>query len=149
MSRVQFSNRKSTKHIVVHCAATKPSMNIGAKEIGQWHQQKGWLAIGYHYVIRRDGQLEIGRPREALGSHVRGHNDSSLGICLVGGIDDQGKPEDNFTAAQKVTLNGLLKELKSVHYPDAQIIGHRDLDPGKACPSFDVAKYLKAQPKDA
>ena len=27
-------------------------------------------------------------------------------------------------------------------YPDARIVGHRDLDDKKFCPSFDVRKYL-------
>ena len=57
------------------------------------------------------------------------------------GIDAKGKPENNFTPAQFESLRTLLDKLK-VDYPSAKIVGHRDLDPKKACPSFDVASWL-------
>jgi N-acetylmuramoyl-L-alanine amidase len=148
MARVKFVTRKTTKYIVVHCAATKPTMDIGVREIRQWHQQQGWLDVGYHFVIRRNGMLEVGRDLDAVGSHVKGHNHESIGICLAGGIDAQGTPEDNFTAEQYAALDGLIFKIKAEHYPDAKVIGHRDLDPGKACPSFSVAKWLQDKPKD-
>jgi N-acetylmuramoyl-L-alanine amidase len=139
-----FTPRKRTTHLVIHCAATKPSLDIGAKEIRQWHKQKGWIDIGYHFVIRRDGRIETGRPVDVVGAHVEGHNSTSVGICLVGGVSqaDANVPEDNFTGAQYVALAGLLKEL-IVKYPNCTIKGHRDF-PGvkKACPSFDVAAWL-------
>lgn len=141
MARVQFNKREVTKLIVIHCAATKPSMNIGLREIRQWHVQKGWLDVGYHYIIRRDGTVETGRPHDVVGSHVKGHNFESLGICMVGGIDDAGKPQDNFTDAQWAALK-VLHETVSGMYPHAKTVGHRDLDAGKACPSFSVAEWL-------
>ncbi|WP_337056748.1 peptidoglycan recognition protein family protein [Pseudomonas solani] len=138
---VQFKPRVTTKFLVVHCAATKPTMDIGLREIRQWHRERGWLDIGYHYVIRRDGTVEVGRPQNVIGAHVEGHNSESLGICMAGGIDASGKPENNFTAAQFESLRALLDKLKA-DYPSARIVGHRDLDPKKACPSFDVASWL-------
>lgn len=132
--------RKVTDYIVVHCAATKPSMNIGAKEIDRWHRQRGWLCIGYHYVIRRDGTLETGRPVDDAGAHVEGHNMHSVGVCLVGGISEKGKPECNYTEAQWKTLASLLKELTE-KYPTAKVVGHSDLNPNKACPVFDVTGW--------
>lgn len=146
MARVQFNKREVTNLIVIHCAATKPSMDIGLREIRQWHVQQGWLDVGYHYIIRRDGTVETGRPHDVVGSHVKGHNFESLGICMVGGIDDAGKPLNNFADAQWVALEGLVSEV-SVLYPNARICGHRDLDSGKACPSFDVATWLKSRTK--
>jgi N-acetylmuramoyl-L-alanine amidase len=92
--------RKKTDLLVVHCAATKASMDIGAKEIRRWHKDRGWDDIGYHYVIRRNGDVEIGRPENAVGAHVAGKNSTSVGICLVGGIDDAGKPKANFTKGE-------------------------------------------------
>ncbi|CBZ41994.1 amidase [Pseudomonas phage phi15] len=151
MAGVKFKERLSTKMIVVHCSATKASMDIGRKEIQMWHVQQGWLAIGYHLVIRRDGTIEQGRPHKAIGSHVKGHNSDSIGICLVGGIDDSGKPEDNFTDQQKAALSGLLWDMtqSGVTYGDTYkelpVVGHRDLDSGKACPSFDVKAWWAAQ----
>lgn len=148
MAGVKFKKRTATNLIVVHCAATKPTMDIGRKEIQMWHVQQGWLAIGYHFVIRRDGTVEEGRPHDVVGSHVKSRNADSIGICLVGGIDAQGRPEDNFTDAQKATLRALLwKMTQGVSHDGAYkglpICGHRDLDPSKACPSFDVKSWLE------
>lgn len=138
-----FSKRKTTDWLVVHCAATRPTQDIGAKEIFSWHRAKGYIAIGYHYVIRRDGTLETGRPDDVIGAHAVGANANSVGICMVGGVDDKLQPENNFTPAQFITLKSLLSTLKT-KYPTAQIIGHRDV-PGtkKACPSFDAKGWAK------
>ena len=116
-------------------------MDIGKKEIDTWHRQRGWLMIGYHYVIRRNGEVEVGRELEAIGAHVQDHNHDSLGICLVGGINDSGDPEQNFTEEQYNALATLLYQLKVV-YPDAQVKGHRNFA-AKACPSFDVEEWWK------
>lgn len=142
MPKVNFKKRPRTDFIVVHCAATKPTMDIGVREIRQWHVTKGWLDIGYHFVIRRNGTVEDGRPNDVIGSHVKDYNSRSLGICLVGGIDASGNPEANFTEAQMASLSLLLKATKR-QYPEAKIVGHRDLDSGKACPSFDVGNWLE------
>ncbi|HBO3276633.1 TPA: N-acetylmuramoyl-L-alanine amidase [Pseudomonas aeruginosa] len=141
MAGVKFKERSITKYLVVHCAATKPSMDIGLREIRQWHRQRGWLDIGYHFVIRRDGTVELGRPVNTIGAHVADHNYESVGVCLVGGIDATGAPENNFTDAQFKSLRELLDKLK-VDYPSAKIVGHRNLDRNKACPSFDVGSWL-------
>ncbi len=105
-----------------------------------WHKQQGWLDVGYHYIIKRDGTCEQGRPENVVGSHVKDWNDRSVGVCLVGGIDDKGKFAANFTPAQMSTLRGLLGELK-VAYPNADIKAHHDVAP-KACPSFDLQRWL-------
>lgn len=141
MPKVAFKKRTATNLIVIHCAATKPNMDVGVREIRQWHVQRGFLDIGYHFVIRRDGSVEQGREVDVLGAHVEGHNADSVGVCMVGGIDAAGKPEDNFTDAQWATLDRKVYELK-ILYPNAKVVGHRELNPGKACPSFDVQEWL-------
>ena len=141
-----FNTRERTDYIVVHCSATRPHQDIGAEEITKWHKAAGFKDIGYHYVIRRDGVLERGRPDEAVGSHVKGFNEVSVGICLVGGVkaDDPFKPDNNFTPEQFVTLKTLLTKLKE-KYPKAKIQGHRDFPKvGKDCPCFDVKAWVKA-----
>jgi len=134
---------KSYDYLVVHCAATKATMDIGKAEITQWHRERGFFDIGYHYVIRRDGTVEKGRPDTRPGAHARGFNHISLGICLVGGVAADGKtPEDNFTVAQYATLKTLLLDLLN-EYPEASIVGHRDLpNVNKACPSFEVSDFV-------
>lgn len=135
-----MATRKETKLIIVHCSATPPGMNIGRREINEWHLNKGWSGIGYHYVIRRDGSVELGRDIEEIGAHAEGYNSVSVGVCLVGGVNDKKIPEANYTEAQWKTLVTLLKKLKK-KYPSARIIGHNEVAK-KACPSFNVQKWL-------
>ena len=66
--------REETKYIVIHCSQTRPSQNIGAKEIDRWHRERGWLKIGYGKVIKRDGTVEQGRGDDEIQAHVKGYN---------------------------------------------------------------------------
>jgi len=141
---MNFKKRELTNYIAVHCSATGPHMDIGKAEIDRWHRAKNWLAIGYHYVIKRDGTVEEGRPDDVVGAHVADFNSVSVGICMVGGVskDDPNVPENNFTDEQFSSLQGLLVKLEE-KYPDAIIQGHRDFpDVKKACPSFDVKDWM-------
>jgi N-acetylmuramoyl-L-alanine amidase len=136
----EYQRRKNTNFLVVHCSATKPSQDIGVKEIREWHiKERKWTDIGYHYVIRRDGARELGRPTWAIGAHVEGANWQSLGICLVGGVDEAGQPANNFTPEQMTTLEQALTVLYQQYYGRAKVVGHHDFDGvKKACPSFDA-----------
>ena len=138
---------KNNDYIFVHCSATKPNLDVGAKEIREWHLNRGWRDIGYNYVIRRDGRIEGGRDldgdgdyMEEVGAHVRGYNSNSIGICLVGGVDWKGKPDFNFTHKQMAALYDLVYSMKK-KFPDALVLGHRDKDNKKACPCFDVKSW--------
>jgi len=133
----------SVKFIAIHCSATPPTQDIGAKDIDRMHRLRGFRCIGYHYVIRRDGTVETGRPLTEPGAHVENWNHCSWGICLVGGVDSKLKPEANFTPAQLATLSNLVSELLR-RAPHATVQGHRDFpNVAKACPSFDVAHWLR------
>ena len=133
--------------IVIHCSAVRPGQRSSAKKINDWHHDRGFQnGIGYHYVVRRDGSIELGRPLEMIGAHVVGHNRHSIGICYEGGLNSFGKDDDTRTPEQKVTLRKLLEELHR-KFPKALIVGHRDLNPGKRCPCFDVVKeYSDLEP---
>lgn len=139
-------NRAKTDFIAIHCSATRPSQDIGAADINQMHRKRGFACIGYHYVIRRDGKIELGRPQNQIGAHVENWNSVSVGICMVGGVSEKdiNVPENNFTDAQWLSLKALLAGLKK-DYPKAHIQGHRDFPKvAKACPSFDVKEWLAA-----
>ncbi len=139
----RFQNRAFTDHIVIHSAATKPTQNIGIETIRRWHKQRGFLDVGYHFVIRRGGQVETGRPVRALGAHASGFNARSVGICYIGGVDENNQPSANMTPAQDRALVSLLTQLRA-QFPEARIVGHRDLpNANTECPSFDVAGWLK------
>ena len=135
--------RQETSYIVIHCSQTRPSQNIGAKDIDRWHRERGWLKIGYGTVIKRDGTIEQGREDDEVQAAVKGYNHTSFNLCLVGGAkeEDWKIEDDNFTGEQFESLKKELTRLVQ-KYPDARIVGHRDLDDKKFCPSFDVRKYL-------
>lgn len=134
---------EDVKLIVIHCSATKPSQDIGVREINDWHQKQGWLKVGYHYVIRRDGIVEVGRHHEEPGAHASGVNQKSIGVCLVGGLDVAGQPENNFTPEQFAALKQVVIGLRQSFPNVTQVIGHRDVfGVKKACPCFDVKDWL-------
>jgi N-acetylmuramoyl-L-alanine amidase len=139
--------RQRTSNIVIHCSATRGIQDIGAREIRKWHVEgNGWADIGYHFVIRRSGRVEAGRPVDNVGSHVQGQNATSVGVCLVGGLNDKTfKPENNFTPQQWVSLKKLVSDLAK-KYPKAKVLGHRDF-PGvqKACPCFAAKAWAKKE----
>jgi N-acetyl-anhydromuramyl-L-alanine amidase AmpD len=133
--------------IYIHCSATTPGGWINsAKRIHSLHvDQNGWDAIGYHYVIKHSGKIEGGRPRNRTGAGVSGRNSDSIHICLVGGLAADYKPSGEYSDAQWSSLEDLVKALLDESVSDfgrAPVIkGHRDTDPMKACPCFDVANW--------
>lgn len=150
-----MADRKSTTAIVIHCSASRPSLDIGVREIRGWHLARGFKDIGYHVVIRRTGVIELGRPIPAIGAHVEGRNQDTVGVCLVGGLDDTGKAVMNFTPSQWAAL-AITRRFLSAVYPAAEWLGHRDLSPDldgdgavekhewlKQCPCFSVSDWLK------
>jgi len=130
--------------LVVHCSDSP----FGCVDvIDGWHRAppRKYVCIGYHYVIGNgfpystkdgyqidwDGFLETGREEHVQGAHVRGHNQTSIGICCIGG-QSYG---DWLTQAQNDTLIKLLAHL-TMKYPGARIVGHTELNPGKPCPNL-------------
>ena len=157
--------RTETKFIVFHTSATPADWNIGAAEILHLHTApkteeipwgiydlhgKAWSDIGYHLILPRNGVIELGRDLDAIGAHVKGYNRISIGICMVGGISEDGQPEDNYTDEQWRAADFLVP-LLAARYHVAEIVGHRDLSPDangdgvidrhdwlKLCPCFDA-----------
>ena len=128
--------------IIVHCSANKAGSALRLADIDRYHRSLGWKGCGYHFVIPADGAVEEGRPLSQVGSHCRGHNSHSIGVCYVGGLDARGNPADTRTEAQRVALRKLLERLHR-EFPKAVIVGHRDLDGHKACPCFDVVREYR------
>lgn len=119
--------------VILHCS---DSPFGDALLINEWHVERGWNMIGYHFVVlngvRRsknikndldDGKIEEGRPLSMQGAHCYGHNDS-VGICLIGN-------SASFTVKQLTTLeNELLPELREI-YGTLEIFQHSDFDDKK------------------
>jgi N-acetyl-anhydromuramyl-L-alanine amidase AmpD len=128
--------------IVVHCTATRCDRRFSVEDLIAWHDARFGFT-GYHYYITRDGQMYQTRHENLVGAHAVGYNQHSIGVCYEGGLMPEGTPADTRTQEQKAALHALLKSLK-VDYPDAVILGHRDLpNVHKDCPCFDAAKEYK------
>jgi N-acetyl-anhydromuramyl-L-alanine amidase AmpD len=123
--------------IVIHCSATRCDRRFSVEDLIACHDARFGFT-GYHYYITRQGQVYQTRHEQLVGAHAVGYNQHSIGICYEGGLTPEGCPADTRTREQKAALHALLKSLK-VDYPDAQILGHRDLpNVKKDCPCFDA-----------
>lgn len=128
---------KYIKLIIIHCSDTEDNDNIGAYEIHKMHIGFGWNGIGYHKVIKRNGEVENGRPEYWEGAHTYGRNKQSLGVCLVG--------RSKFTNQQFSSLKNIIQDWKK-KYPKIRILGHRDaIETNKTCPNFDVKEWCSRE----
>ena len=132
--------------IVLHCSGVGPNVHQDINVIDVYHRKKGWNGVGYHFYVRRDGTVEVGRRLEEVGAHVVWHNRYSIGICYEGGLDSAGEAADTRTPEQVRALRELVERMHA-YFPSAVIVGHHDLNPGKPCPCFDAVKeYWDLQP---
>ncbi len=110
--------------------------------VNDWHRDRGWTGMGYHYLVRLDASIERGRPRWALGAHDEGENADSIGICVVYA---ETPSED-----QLESLCGLLVDLHDIYGlvpADSTIKGHRDNEPPETpteCPGDGLYNMLPA-----
>lgn len=148
-------NRRATEYVVWHCSATSPDKDIGAAQIQVMHKARGFSDIGYGLVIRRDGRCELGEDLKKTAAHVKGLNSVSVGICMVGGVDEDGNAENNFTDEQWKAAKHVY-EFFTLLFPDAKHVGHRDLSPDldgdgrvqrheflKDCPCYSVSQWIE------
>lgn len=116
--------QSSIERIVIHHIGDPPR-DVSAEEVHVWHKNQGWSGIGYHYLIRRDGTVERGRPEEYIGSHAYGFNTGSIGINFAGNMEVM-----SLTSEQRECGAMLLADICCRHglTPDANtVVGHRDL----------------------
>lgn len=133
----QILTPKDVNYLVVHCSASEDDVDMSSSDIHEMHLGFGWHGIGYHRVIRRSGQLEMGRPEYWTGAHVLGFNDQSVGVCMIGC--------NEFTDEQFKTLEATLREWRE-RYPKATICGHCDFSyTEKTCPNFNVADWCQSK----
>jgi len=136
---------RQIKRIIIHFSYTPPSMDIGVNEIRNWHMApkphgNGWRDIGYHFVIRRNGVVENGRPVEQQGAHTLGQNVDSIGIVLIGGKkENENDWECNYTSCQWRALDRLCRDLV-IKYGIKDISGHKDWA-ARGCPGFNAREW--------
>ena len=150
-AEMRSSSREITE-VVIHWTATFMDQDIGSEEVHQWHLARGFSGCGYHYIIRRDGRLQRGRPIGKTGAHAKenGHNNKSIGISLAGGYTCVSGTsgyqnlvgKESFTTEQNKAMNEFLATFYKV-FPGGQAFGHSDTDPGnKIDPGFSVPSYV-------
>lgn len=141
--------------IIIHCSATPRNRKLEPADLTRMHRRRGFNGCGYHFYIRRDGDICDMRPVEKVGAHCKGHNEGSIGICYEGGLDAKGNPADTRTDEQKKAMKWLVETLKR-EFDIKCIAGHRDFSPDldgngtvepeewvKQCPCFDVKEWLE------
>ncbi len=135
-----LKNRFKTNLIIIHHVGNT-DVDVSSEEIHKWHLANGWAGIGYHYVIRKDGTIERGRPRDTIGAHSYGHNQTSIGINLVGNFEiATPKPEQIESAAC------LIADLCNTYRltPNKSTVrGHKDLNYDTLCPGKNLYSQLQ------
>lgn len=147
-NKAEFRAKKA-QFLVVHCTATDPSRPWSKQKLlNFFEKERGWNRPGYNYYITQNGEIHELRPIDdnclvdfdEIVYGVKGYNSTTFNISLEGGVTVRnGKliTKDNFTLDQKVSLAYLVGEIKKV-CPKIKVVGHRDLDRGKACPVLDI-----------
>lgn len=137
---------QDVKWLVVHCSASRCNRPFTVERLIETGRQSYGQA-SYHYYVRRNGNVVPILPESVQGVHAVGYNHCSIAVCYEGGLDENGKAADTRTELQKASLYELLKQLRR-DYPQARIIGHRELPHvAKDCPCYPASKeYAKLQP---
>lgn len=144
------SAQREITEIIVHWTETNINQDIGAEEVQAWSAENG-LGIPYHYLIRRDGSLQRGRPiNEVGGPLANNHQQYSIQIAFVGGINapsdiqeiDRFLSSDSLTSAQMNTFKLFLAKSYAA-WPGIQALGHNEIDQQQVDPGFNVTIYAK------
>ena len=138
-----LKRRAATNRIVIHHTGDA-DIDASAEQIQQWHLNAGYSGIGYHFVIRKNGDIESGRPIWAVGSHAYGANSDSIGIHISGSFTYK-LPNEKQIEACAMLLADLCEEYQ-IPTDRKHIFGHREVDPdglaGTACPGNMLQDYL-------
>ena len=134
-----MASPESVRFLVLHCSATRCNSDYPPEQLLRDHKARGFRTIGYHFYVRKDGSLSQHRKLLEVGAHCRPYNRCSIGICYEGGLDEEGRPANTLTEPQFQTLTELFERLV-VLFPDAMIMGHRDMRSStpKECPCLDT-----------
>jgi len=129
-----MKNRKKTNKIIIHYTETAEHQEYDVNDVREWHLNRGFSDIGYHFLVKLDGTVQIGRQVDLVGAHCHGQNYDSVGICYVGGKCNDGSLGDTRTPEQMKSINIVIAFVRSM-YGYIPTYGHRDFS-NKDCPGF-------------
>lgn len=135
----ELEERDETDLIVIHHTGDT-DMDASAAQIHSWHLNNGWAGIGYHYVIRKSGRIERGRPEDAIGSHAYGENGHSIGIHLCGGFNSAKPTKDQIESLALLIAN--LCDEYDLPIDRDHIVGHREVNDDTTCPGDNLQALL-------
>lgn len=141
--KIAQTSRK-IKEVILHCSATPEGKDYSVSTIRQWHLQRGFSDIGYHYIISNDskGTVNIGRSETIAGAHCTGHNSCSIGICYVGGLAIDGKTaKDTRTKVQKQSLYQLVDNIITKYGLSINEVHCHNEYANKSCPCFKINDF--------
>lgn len=133
MQRFKKPYRKVNK-VFIHCSDSDQAHHDNVQTLRQWHLDRGFADIGYHYVITKDGTVHNGRGLEFAPAAQKGHNTGSIAICLTG--------SDHFNAKQKNALYELCAQIDDSYAGKVTFHGHREVNKNKTCPNFEYKSVL-------
>ena len=135
----QLTTRRVTDQIVIHHTGNAVDDDLSAAEIDASHKGQGWTCIGYHYVIRKDGTVEQGRPHWTIGAHASGENYHTIGIHICGNFEI-GEPTNAQIESTAMLLANLCTDYGLTIDRD-HIVGHRELM-STACPGRNLYEMI-------
>ena len=134
-----LQERTATDLIVIHHTGNPSDDDLSAEEIHESHLAQGWAGIGYHFVIRKDGSIELGRPMNTIGAHAYGFNSHSIGIHICGNFEISDPTPTQIESC--AILVGWLSEEYGIKVTHKTVVGHRDLM-ATACPGESLYEQL-------
>lgn len=127
--------KRIVNRVFIHCSASDNPAHDNIQTMTQWHLERGFKEVGYHFFIKKDGQIQIGRSLEKTGAHAKNHNTGTIGICL------HGLKKENFTQTQFNSLSYICHVINDAYNGKITFHGHREVA-ARDCPVFDYKKVL-------
>ena len=135
----RLETRRLTDMVVIHHTGNPSDDDLSAAEIDVSHKARGWACIGYHYVVRKDGTVEQGRPHWTIGAHAYGHNSHTIGIHVCGNFEEA-EPTDEQIESMAMLLANLCTDY-GLPIDRDHIVGHRELM-STACPGRNLYEMM-------
>lgn len=137
----QLQPRGITNAIILHHSEVLKDHSV--EEVHQWHLNKGWSGIAYHYFVKKDGEIYEGRPRNTIGAHTYGNNFESIGVCFEGDFNKE-KMEEQQMNESVILLLSLLSLAYQAPLHTHWLYNHEKNCPGNNFPFKTICDKVEA-----